>query len=70
MLETILKECGRFKKEQIKTKITFTIVIHQYLVLKTKDLEIELDPYGFGRRIPYGKHLNTINFLFGDKSFN
>jgi hypothetical protein len=65
ILKTILLESKRFKEDQITTKLTLTVIIHQYLVLKTNKLNIELDPYGYTRSIPYGKHLNTRNFLFG-----
>ncbi len=65
MLKTILLESGRFGKSQIKTKLAFTVIIHQYLVVRTKNSEIELDPYSYARGVPYGKHLNTKTFLFG-----
>lgn len=66
MLKTILQESGRFRESQIKVKINFTVVIHQYLILKTKNFETELDPYGFSRGVPYGKHLNARSFLLGN----
>ncbi|MFH1802848.1 MAG: hypothetical protein ABH864_05380 [archaeon] len=64
MLKTILTGSKRFSDSMIKTKINFTLVIHQYLEVSLGKKRIELDPYGFGRGIPHGKHLNTMSFLF------
>ena len=63
MLKTILLESGRFKEEDIKMKLTFTGVIHQYLVVKVNGGWIEFDPWGYEKGVPYGKHLNLIEFF-------
>lgn len=63
MLKTILLESKRFKQPEIKTKINFTTVLHQYLQVKIKNNWVEMDPWGYRKGIPFGKHLNTISFL-------
>lgn len=63
MLKTILLGSKRFKEQDIKTKINFTIVSHQYLKVRIKNKWIEIDPWGYGKGVPYGKHLNTMSFL-------
>lgn len=63
MLKTILIESGKFNEAEIKTKINFTLVIHQYLQIKIKDRWIDVDPWAIGKGIPFGKHLNTWSFL-------
>jgi len=63
MLKTILLESKRFKSSEIKTKINFTIIIHQYLKVKVKGKWINLDPWAYKKGVPYGKKLGTFSFL-------
>lgn len=63
MIETILLNSKRFSERDIKRKITFTLVIHQYLEINVQDKTLQLDPWAYDEGIPYGKHLNIINFI-------
>lgn len=63
LIKLILLESKRFKKEDIETKITFALVIHQYLKVKIKNKRVILDPWAYDKGIPYGSFLNIKTFF-------
>ncbi|PIN77362.1 hypothetical protein COV15_02235 [Candidatus Woesearchaeota archaeon CG10_big_fil_rev_8_21_14_0_10_34_12] len=70
LLETLLIKSGRFKQEEIKHRYDHInlSVLHQYLVVYVNGKRIELDPWGYRAKKPYGAHAHGLKLSHKENS--
>lgn len=57
ILRLLLIKSKRFKQEDVKVHYTFySGIIHEYLKVKVKNKWINVDPWGYNKGVPFGKH--------------